>query len=159
VRGIKALPTLADLQARPRATPKPARAAKPGTRRKAKGPTARRRAAKRRAEGPRVAEVRAACVERDGRCRVRANTARPLGDVMDVEVLMHYCQGPSEWAHLEPRARTRGMAPERRHSTATSVMLCRWVHDRVDGRARPRITIEAMTDKGADGPLCFRWVG
>lgn len=118
------------------------------TRRKKPGPTARYRAKRRRAEGPVAKVVRAACVERDGYCRY-------WKDVFEACFVAVECAGPSEWAHLESRARTRNMEPERRHSTATSVMLCKLHHDRLDGRARPRIRVSAQTDRGADGPLTW----
>lgn len=57
--------------------------------------------------------VRAECVERDGHCRLTGTTL---------------CDGPSEWAHLESRAKTRGMASDRRHSTNNSIMACRKHH-------------------------------
>ncbi len=64
---------------------------------------------------------------------------------------------PSQWAHVRgtTRAETRGMKPEERHTTAGTLMLCEFHHDRYDGRKRPRIHIAAMTELGADGPLEF----
>lgn len=121
---------------------------KPTRRKKAKGPTARYRAKRKRAEGPVIKAVRAACVERDGLCRY-------WKDAFEACFVAVECSGPSEWAHLESRARTRNMAPELRHNTATSLMLCKHHHDRLDGRARPRLRV-TVTGKGADGPLTWR---
>lgn len=120
------------------------------TRRKKKpGPTARRIAKRRRAEGPVIKAVRAACVERDGYCRY-------WKDVFEACCVAVECTGPSEWAHLESRARTRNMKPELRHNTATSLMLCKFHHDKLDGRRYPRIRVELLTGHGADGPLNWR---
>ncbi len=47
------------------------------------------------------------------------------------------------------RARTRGMKPEFRHTTAGSAMGCSFHHDEYDAGA-----IElAMTENGANGPM------
>lgn len=120
------------------------------TRRKKKpGPTARRIAKRKRAEGPVIKAVRAACVERDGYCRY-------WKDVFEACCVAVECTGPSVWAHLESRAQTRNMAPARRHNTAITAMLCKFHHDRLDGRAYPRISVTAQTDLGADGPLNWR---
>ncbi len=101
---------------------------------------------KARAERTVKVDVRAACVVRDGSCRYAKDDPA------------HRCQGPSEWAHLgdKTRARTRGQAPERRHTTAGSLMLCRWAHNRYDGRQRPPLGIQRRTTRGADGPLRYR---
>lgn len=84
---------------------------------------------------------------RDGRCRLAGARGFPA------------CGGPSEWAHLRPHARfqTRGEAPERRHTTAGSLMLCRLMHHLYDAH---RMAIEAEdADRGADGPLRFELDG
>jgi len=85
------------------------------------------------------AAVRAACVERDGYCRMdRHDAAGP-------------CDGITEWAHLGEwkRAKTRGLPPEERHHTKGSVMLCRRHHRMYDSG---EIVIEYGPD-GANGPL------
>ncbi len=91
-------------------------------------------------------DVRADCVVRDGSCRYAKDEPA------------HRCQGPSEWAHLgdRKRAHTRGQAPAIRHTTAGSLMLCRWAHNRYDGRQRPALGISARTRRGADGPLRYK---
>jgi hypothetical protein len=88
-----------------------------------------------------VQRVRAQCVERDGDCRMRG-------------ISWHVCGGESEWAHLgdKKRARTRGMAPEIRHTTAGSLMLCTTAHAAYDAG---RIQIEPTSPEGADGILRF----
>ena len=113
-------------------------------RRKKPGPTARSRATRRRAEYPVARSVRAACVARDGHC-VLANWPHSRTD----------CAGLSQWAHLgeQTRAKTRGMQPTERHTTAGSLMLCRLHHDCYDGRRKPRLWIHLLTDAGANGPL------
>lgn len=125
--------------------------------RKKPGPTARYRAKRRRAEGPVAKKVRAACVERDGECRICNWEDNP--DDIHYEPLPYaedeWSNGPSQWAHMREssRAKTRGMKPEDRHSTLGTLMLCEFHHDRYDGRRRPRIQIVATSELGADGPL------
>ena len=113
-------------------------------------PLKRVRGRKTRAESKVKKSVRAQCVERDGHCRA----------CLRLRGLYAECFGPSEWAHLDERKRfkTRGMAPEKRHTTADSLMLCKRHHDMYDGRLSPRLSIEAHTPKGADDILWF-WVG
>ncbi len=103
---------------------------------KAPGITARERAKRRRDEMSVAKVVRAACVARDGFCRMMGLTP---------------CNGQSEWAHLAEgkRARTRGMQPWQRHRTSHSAMLCTKHHAMYD---TGEIQI-AMTDKGADGKI------
>lgn len=104
--------------------------------RKKPGPTARYRAKRKRADDAERLKVRADCVDRDGYCRLMG---------------LSLCSGESEHAHLEDqkRARTRGMPPAERHTTAGSAMFCRWHHSLYD---RGGITL-AMTERGADGPI------
>jgi hypothetical protein len=45
------------------------------------------------------------------------------------------------------------MAPEARHTTRDSVMLCQRHHDEYDDR---KLTVEFLTERGADGPLAWR---
>ncbi len=92
--------------------------------------------------------VRAQVAARDGDCRLHGIG---FGD----------CGGESEWAHLGKfrRFATRGMPPERRHVTTGSLMLCTAHHDRYDGRQRPRIYIEALSSRGADGRLFISGYG
>lgn len=106
------------------------------SRKRKPGPTAKARAKRRRTEAPVAAKVRAACVERDGYCRFMGLT---------------HCAGLSQWAHLEEkkRARTRGMAPEERHTTTHSAMACERHHGLYDAG---KLTI-GMTERGADGPV------
>ena len=89
-----------------------------------------------------VTAVRARCVERDGACRVKG---WPFGE----------CVGPSEWAHLEQyrRFKTRGQRPEQRHTTAGSVILCRYHHHLYDAH---QLEIHPLTTLGADGTLRLR---
>lgn len=110
--------------------------------RKKPGPTARYRAKRRRAEQPVVTSVRAQCVERDGYC---------------LFAVFAGCAGRSEWMHLEDqkRARTRGMAPTKRHTTAGSAMGCERHHDAYDAG---QIAL-AMTERGADGPIRADYIG
>lgn len=113
---------------------------KPETRRKAK-------ARAKRQEQKVVGTVRERCADRDGHCRLAG-----------VERFGH-CEGPSTWAHLRgfTRAQTRGQAPERRHCTEGSLMLCRGHHQTGEfAYDLGRLDIEPQRpDKGANGPLTF----
>lgn len=64
------------------------------------------------------------------------------------------CDGPLEWAHLgdHRRFKTRGMPPEKRHTTAGSLCMCKRHHGMYD---RHQLKIEPMTSRGADGPMTF----
>ena len=100
-------------------------------------------------------EVRAKCVERDGRCRIASWEDHP--EDWHADALEHVCEGPSEWAHFKShrRSKTIGQAPETRHTTAASAMLCQLAHDQYDGRQRPALKMTRLTRRGADGPLRF----
>ena len=105
-----------------------------------KGPTrARVKGRKARRETSVKTAVRRACVERDGYCRLSG---------------FGLCEGPSEWMHLEAkkRARTRGQAPEERHTMDGSMMACRRHHHSYDAG---EIELTLGPD-GADGPISYR---
>jgi hypothetical protein len=106
-----------------------------------KGETRKRIEGRRRRTAAKVVRsVRSQCVDRDGFCRLMG-----VGP----------CAGASELAHLgdKKRFKTRGQAPEVRHTTAGSFMACAGHHRRYDAG---EIQIEAMTANGADGSLCVR---
>lgn len=121
-------------------------------------PRARTKGRKTRAESKAKRGVRAQCAVRDGYCRVwslEALLREVLLDdqhAMSLEDMLH--QGVSEWAHLSGhrRSQTRGMAPETRHRTATSLMMCQRHHQLEE---RGILRVEPLTDKGCDGPLRF----
>jgi hypothetical protein len=96
--------------------------------------------AKRRKEQPLIAKVRAACVERDGYCRMAG--------------LMGPCQGDSCWCHMQGkrRSQTRRMTPKERHSTAWTVMLCA---RHAEMEERHTVRTQYLTDRGADGPMLW----
>jgi hypothetical protein len=100
---------------------------KPPTRRQAKS----RRS---RADAAAIKAVRLLALERDGRCWFATN--RQGSEWI-------HCMGLPELAHLPPRtrARTRGMAPDERHSLPYVAILCTHHHNRVDGRSGPRLVI------------------
>ncbi len=106
-----------------------------------------------RAETKQKHMVRMLCVARDGDCALIAVTPERWKDVADPMEIIG-CRGESEWAHMHSRrrAQTRGMAPEIRHDTAHSLMLCTKHHEDYD---QHRLRITALTRKGADGPLKF----
>jgi len=115
------------------------------------------KARKRRGEAALIAVVRASCVIRDGRCALDRGAASDFApsDIVNDNLIISSCDGPAEWAHMHARRRskTRGMAPELRHDTQHSLMLCRFHHQEYDAK---RLHITALTRKGADGPLKFR---
>lgn len=110
-------------------------------------------ARQRRYQESKVAKaVRAECVNRDGDCRLA------LTEDSDPFTLDAFgaCSGESEWAHLENgrRFKTQRMAPELRHNTATSAILCTRHHDAYDKRKTLRVTL--LSSAGANGELLFR---
>lgn len=124
-----------------------------------KGPTRQRmKGRKARAEQKRKKAVRAACEERDSLCRLGEWEDNPYDwhadEITDND---EGCDGPSEWAHMhvKRRSKTRGLSPEERHSTVYTLMLCRRHHAQYDGRDTPRLLIQCLTDAGADGPMKF----
>jgi hypothetical protein len=106
-------------------------------------PTSRKtlKGRKDRAEYKTKAQVRAECVERDGYCRIAEMAHRTL------------CAGRSEWMHLEEgrRSQTRGMAPEKRHTTRLSLMGCKRHHLEYDAHVFDVDFIDP--ERGADGAL------
>ncbi len=106
-------------------------------------------------------KVRARCVERDGDCRIcdwennPDDTHEGDGGSDDLPYPDKFSDSRSEWAHLErsKRARTRGMKPELRHTTAMSVMLCRFHHRLYDAG---KLLVTLLSNLGADGPLGWR---
>lgn len=113
-----------------------------------------------RAEATVKRAVRAACVERDAICSVESAFFGHRGypwEIRDETRLIGWdegCQGKSEWAHMHQkrRSQTRGQAPDVRHTTADSLMLCRFHHQEYDAH---RLKITALTRRGADGALKF----
>jgi hypothetical protein len=97
--------------------------------------------------------VRAACVERDGDCRIA--TGR---DDRRNWTAGYPCSGASEWMHLgaNKRARTRGQAPAIRHTTAASCMGCTRHHRDYDAG---RLRMTPVSDRGANGSLLWEYVG
>lgn len=88
---------------------------------------------------------RAACVRRDGFCRI--------GHWGDIAVkLFGECFGKSEWNHYEKRSKTMNEPPEDRHSTRITGMLCATHHRMVD---HDEILFEYQTEDGADQPMTF----
>lgn len=96
------------------------------------------------------AAVRARVFSRDSWCRALQWTPEMWA--------WSKCEGPDEWAHFADhrRARTRGKAPEERHTTAGSLRLCRKHHMMYDGKLRPRLNIVPVdyAAPGCDGPGC-----
>jgi hypothetical protein len=108
-------------------------------------PTEKEKAREDRREALVKKHVRAECVDRDGYCRVQSDDPALLA-------IVGPCSGFSQWSHWEAhrRAHTRGQAPEHRHTTAGSGMLCDGHHTAYDARDWQ---IEYLTPRGADGPV------
>jgi len=100
-----------------------------------------------------VQSVRAQCVERDGYCRASGMGRYGWNDGRIWRNFISLCHGQSEWAHLgeKKRFKTRRQAPEVRHTTAGSLMLCRFHH-----RAYDRGKLRIIGDD-ANRPLRFEW--
>lgn len=105
----------------------------------------RAKAAKRKAESKVVADVRERVFRRDWRCRAcAAGVPREYGMTFQED----------QWAHLgnHRRFKTRGMAPEERHTTQGSMRLCDQHHHQYDHHT---LNIIMLTEAGADGPVRF----
>lgn len=105
-------------------------------------PLKRAKARRKRQEAKVVKSVRAQVEARDGLCRLYRDAylqRRFLAAGM--------CEGASEWAHLGDmrRFKTRGKAPELRHTTAGSLMLCTKHHQDYD---QGRMVIEGHDANG-----------
>ncbi len=102
----------------------------------------KQKAREKREERKVITHVREQCVDRDGFCR-----AQGIG--------MGPCIGCSEWCHFgdHKRFKTRGQEPERRHNTQGSLMMCSGHHYEYD---KGRLEINALTERGCDGPLEFQ---
>lgn len=115
------------------------------------------KAKKDRAEATVKKYVRALCADRDNFCRTRMPLDGDTAQTADPFLTWPWCgrcNGPLEWAHMhvKRRSQTRGQAPEIRHTTKDSLMLCRFHHQEYDAH---RLKITALTRRGADGPLRF----
>lgn len=108
-----------------------------------------------RAEAKVAAWCRAQCVDRDGECRVASDAWAAVERETRICVVFSGCDGPSEWAHMHERRRskTRGLDPTERHDPQYTLMLCKFHHTEYDAK---RLVITALTRKGANGPLRFR---
>ena len=126
-------------------------------------PIARTKRRRQRQEAAVIRDVRRRCVERDGYCRLLTDYVRELGLITGPQQLARgfggACHGESQWCHFGDlkRAKTRKQAPERRHTTRGSLMLCAAHHQ--DGPLaydRGTLRIEALSKElGCDGPLVF----
>jgi hypothetical protein len=115
-----------------------------------RGIVARLRARKKRKDDTVATAVREQVSLRDGFCRYGYDV-RPGRRFSE-------CRGLSEWAHFGAwkRFKTRGQAPEERHTTAGSLQLCTKHHGDYDAG---RLVIVARTDRGCNGPLRYREIG
>jgi hypothetical protein len=107
---------------------------------------------KKRHERAVVQSVRPEVVARDGYCRLQwhDNETRLM-----LQRMFGTCQGPSEWSHYNEthrRSKTMGQAPEQRHTTAHSLMLCKYHANEYD---QNRMRILERTERGCNGPLRF----
>jgi hypothetical protein len=121
-------------------------------------PTPKKKGAKARLDKKHADKVRQEVMDRDGGCRFPADPKQPnLGGVPRLNLLQ--CDGPLEWAHLPDwrRSRTMGQAPEERHTTAGSMMLCRRHHTMLDQNQLMILFTGQLegTSCGADGPISW----
>ena len=92
-----------------------------------------------------IRRVRREVVNRDGYCRV----SNVNGDEF---ALVGWCEGVSEWAHLEEwrRFRTMGQRPEDRHTEEGTAQLCTKHHAQYDAH---QWEFQMLTTRGANGPM------
>ena len=111
----------------------------------ARGTRKRLKARGKRQEAKVAKSVREQCVKRDRYCALLYRSE--WRDWLDLKMA---CSGPSEWAHIgkHRRCHTRGQAPEARHTTKGSGMLCKRHHDAYDAH---EFDIEPQTAAGMDG--------
>ena len=131
--------------------PKPERQPKP------KRVSSRRREKdrERRREKCIIGDVRSEVDGRDGYCRLYVLDAAWRAELF---AMFGACRGASELAHFgrHRRARTRGQAPELRHTVAGSLKLCNGHHQ--SGTAAydaGTLLIEAVSGNGTNGRLTF----
>lgn len=107
-------------------------------------PRRRLKARSKRAEAVVKKRVRAECVARDGHCLVATRVFTHPGT----------CKGPSTWAHFagHRRSQTRGMAPERRHDSRFSGMLCERHHGQEE---RGLYQVVYLSIDYANGPVLW----
>ena len=67
-----------------------------------------------------------------------------------------WIQAPVEMHEIEFRSQTRGRPIEERINTANCILLCRACHRAIHDS---KIKLYVGTDKGADGPVTFKFVG
>lgn len=126
----------------PISKPTPVVKAKPRRR----GITAWWRARKARKDKAVADRVRDLVIARDGYCRYGKDVSPAARSA---------CWGMSEWAHVgeKKRFKTRGQAPEIRHTRAGSFTACTGHHRAYDEH---RLAVEAITDAGCDGALQYK---
>ena len=109
----------------------------------AKGTAKRQKAAKGRAETAHAQTIRAQVAERDGACVIQF---RGNGALVS-------CGGRSEWAHIgrHRRCHTRGQAPEQRHTTAGTAMMCERHHRAYDAHDFDLVPVDS--ERGMNGPF------
>jgi hypothetical protein len=117
-------------------------------------PRKRVKARRQRAERAVKVSVRSACVERDWFCRF--GSEHPWDEYGDTALRLSYegCGGQSEWAHVRGhrRSNTRGQAPEVRHDSKHSLMLCRRHHAMEEAG---QLRVVYLSARGCDGPIRF----
>jgi hypothetical protein len=120
-----------------------------------KGPTRKAvKAKKDRAEAKVKKTVRQIVADRDINCRAGAWRVADFHISTSWDRTAGPCHGLLEWAHFgaQRRAYTRGQAPELRHTSGGSLILCKFHHMAYDAGL---LKIKALTDAGCDGPLEF----
>lgn len=116
-------------------------------------PLKRINARKKRTEDKVQAQVRREVFARDEGCRVWS--PRDLSVLSDPVMV---CNGRLTLAHLERRSKNMRAAPEKKHRVDRCVVLCLRHHQMEEGKLRPRILWEFLTEDGANGSMVWRFV-
>ena len=95
-----------------------------------------------------ISATRQVVVERDRWCRCCPQIIEDVGEKWN--------QAPVEMHEIEFRSHTRGRPIEERINTANCILLCRACHRAIHDS---KIKLYVGTDKGADGPVTFKFVG
>lgn len=95
-----------------------------------------------------ISATRKVIVERDRWCRCCPQILEDVGEKWN--------QLPVEMHEIKYRSQTRGLPIEERVNTGNCILLCRACHRAIHDN---KINLHMKTEKGADGPITFEFVG
>lgn len=95
-----------------------------------------------------VTATRVKVVERDRWCRSCPQVIESAGD--------KWSKPPLEMHEIKFRSQTRGLPIEQRVNTENCILLCRSCHRAIHDK---KIILSVKSEKGADGPVAFEFVG